>query len=295
MLAHNVLALESYAPPVQTGRELQEADIPAALALLAERPLQGVHLRSLLLDNGLGHLANRGRFFGYFADGVLVGLALLGHATMLYARPAVEAAALAFFAQQMLAENINSNVVFGPRAQVESLGAHLAAAGRSTKMVRDFSWYVCRQPRLSPHALQLQRANLTELEPVAAAHADLFQEQTGSDPRVTDPSGFQRRVAERIERQRTWIKLTEGEVVFKSELQSVTPEAVYLEGVWTRADQRAQGIAKQCLTELTSRLLRQHQAVCLAAGIAEESACRLYEQVGFVATETYQARYLQSH
>lgn len=295
MLAHNLLTLESYAPPAQTGRELQDTDIPAALALLAERPLQGVHLRSLLLDNGLAHAANRGRFFGYFADGVLVGVALLGHATMLYVRPAVEAAALAFFAQRMLAENISSNVIFGPRAQVESFGDLLAAGGRQTKMVRDFSWYVCRQPRLSPHSLQLQRAKLTELEPVAAAQADMFREQTGNDPRATDPTGFQRRVAERIERQRTWIKLTEGEVVFKTELQSVAPEAVYLEGVWTRADQRAQGIAKQCLTELTHRLLRQHQAVCLAAEIAEESACRLYEQVGFVATETYQSRYLQAH
>lgn len=295
MLAHNLCVWESRrAVQAQTVRELLAADLPSALALLAERPLQGVHLRSMLLDNGLSQASNRGRFFGYFADGELVGLALLGHATMLYARPAAEAEALAFFAQKMLDENITGNVVFGPRAQVEAFAAHLEAGGRQTKMVRDLAWYVCRKPRLAVQSLQMQRANLTELETVATAQAEMFREQTGTDPREADPAGFRRRVAERIERQRTWIKVADETVVFKTELQSVTPEVVYLEGVWTRAEQREQGLAKQCLTELTHRLLRQHSSLCLAVEPEDESACRLYEQVGFVQTETYQARYLQN-
>ena len=88
------------------------------------------------------------------------------------------------------------------------------------------------------------------------------------------------------------IKLEFGEVIFKTELQSVTPEVVYIEGVWTREDHRSQGVAKSCLNELVHRLLKQHSMVCLAVEPEEEAAMKLYEQIGFKFAECYQARYL---
>jgi uncharacterized protein len=294
MYAHHLFAFEGYqAIRVQSARELQDADLSAALDLLAENPLRSVHLRGLLLDNGLSHPSNRGRFFGYFENHQLAAVALLGHATMIYARPEAEAEALRYFAQQMVEQKLTCNVVFGPKSQVEAFGAYLVELGRGTKMVRDFHWYVCTKPAQSLTSLQLRRANQEELEPVAQAQADMFQEATGNDPRTTDPEGFVRRVAERIERNRTWIKLDAGEVVFKTELQSVTPETVYLEGVWTRADHREQGVAKSCLNELVHRLLKQHMSLCLAVEPEEEAAMKLYEQLGFKSTECYQALYLR--
>ena len=293
MLANHLFAFEGYhAVRTQTARELLAADVPPALSLLAERPLRSVHLRSMLMDNGLSHPSNRGRFYGYFENNQLVAVALLGHAIMIYARPESEDAALQYFAQQMVEHNVTGNVVFGPKAQVEAFGAHLAKLGRATKMVRDLKWYVCTKASQSLTSLQLQRANLEELEPVAQAQAEMFQEATGTDPKAADPEGFVRRVAERIERNRTWIKLESGEVIFKTELQSVTPEAVYIEGVWTREDQRSQGVAKSCFNELVHRLLKKHQMLCLAVEPEEEAAMKLYEQVGFKYAESYQARYL---
>ena len=43
-------------------------------------------------------------------------------------------------------------------------------------------------------------------------------------PRQSDPEGFRRRTAERIKRQRTWVKLQDGKVVFKVEIVSETEE-----------------------------------------------------------------------
>ena len=294
MYANHLFAFESYqAVHSQSARELLDTDLDAALRLLAENPLRSVHLRGLLLDNGFSHSSNRGRFYGYFENNQLVAIALLGHATMIYARPEAEAEALRYFAQQMVENNVTCNVVFGPEAQVEAFGAYLAELGRGTKMVRELHWYVCNKPMLPVTSLQVRRASHEELEPVAQAQAEMFQEATGTDPRVADPEGFVRRVAERINRNRTWIKLDSGEVVFKTELQSVTPEVVYLEGVWTREDHRAQGVAKSCLNELVHRLLKQHSSLCLAAEPEEEAAMKLYEQLGFKSSERYQARYLK--
>ena len=294
MYANHLFAFEGYqSVHSQTARALLDADLDVALNLLAENPMRSVHLRGLLLDNGLWHASNRGSFYGYFENNQLVAVALLGHATIMYARPDSEAEALRYFAQQMVEQNVTCNVVFGPKAQVEAFGAYLAELGRGTKMVRDMHWYVCTKTTQSLTSLQLRRANQEELEPVAQAQAEMFQEATGTDPRVADPEGFIRRVAERIDRNRTWIKMESGEVVFKTELQSVTPEAVYLEGVWTREDHRVQGVAKSCLNELMHRLLKQHSLLCLAAEPKEEAAMKLYEQLGFQSTERYQARYLK--
>jgi hypothetical protein len=294
MFANHLFAFEDY-PVVcsQESRELLEADLPSVWQLLAENPLRSVHLRGLLLDNGLSQTSNRGNFYGYFENNQLVAVALLGHATMIYARPAAEAEALRYFAQQMVEQRVTCNVVFGPKAQVEAFGAYLAELGRGTKMVRDLHWYVCNKATQPLTSLQLRRANQEEITPVAQAQAEMFQEATGTDPRVADPEGFIRRVAERIARNRTWIKLESGEVVFKTELQSVTPEVVYLEGVWTREDRRSQGVATSCLNELMHRLLKQHSSLCLAVEPEEEAAMKLYEQLGFQSTERYQARYLK--
>lgn len=294
MYANHLFAFEGY-PVVcsQESRELLEADLHAALKLLAENPLRSVHLRGMLLDNGLTHTSNRGRFFGYFENNQLVGVALLGHATMIYTRPEAEAEALRYFAQQVVENNITINVIFGPKTQVEAISGHLVELGRSTKMIRNFQWFVCTKAKQPMKSLTIQRANIEELEPVAVAQAEMFREATGTDPRVADPEGFVRRVAERIERQRTWIKLEADQVVFKTELQCVTPEAVYLEGVWTREDQRAKGVATNCLNELVHRLLKQHAMLCLAVEPEEEAARKLYEQIGFQYAEEYQACYLK--
>ena len=294
MLTNHLFAFEGYrAIRTRAVRELLAADVPQALSLLASNPLHSVHLRGMLLDNGLLHPTNRGRYYGYYENDQMVAVALLGHATMIYARPEAEAEAVQYFAQQVVEQNIACNVVFGPKSQVEAFGAHLAALGRDTKMVRDMQWYVCTKAKQPLTSLQLRRANLDELAPVAQAQAEMFQEATGADPRIADPEGFTRRVAERIERQRTWIKLEADEVLFKTELQCVTPEAVYLEGVWTREDQREKGVAKSCLNELIHRLLKQHRMLCLVVEHDEDAARKLYEQVGFQYAEEYQARYIE--
>ncbi len=74
--------------------------------------------------------------------------------------------------------------------------------------------------------LILVQATPEHLDAVLEAQATAFVEATGSDPRQTDPEGFRRRTLERIERGRTWIKLANDTVVFKAELQSVTPDVI---------------------------------------------------------------------
>jgi hypothetical protein len=270
-------------------RELDQQDLSQVRTFLSRDSIRNVNLRGMIEDYGLRHPVHRGRFFGYYEDGRLAGVALLGHLIAMSA----EDSALRHFAHAAAAAQVTGHVILGPRAQVESFWEHFARHGRETRRVRDYRWYICHQPRLALKHLQLRQASLAELSAVAEAQADMAYEESGTDPRLVDREGFSQRVAERIKRGRVWVK-TEGEkLVFKVDILSNPPGAAYLEGIWTHPGCRNQGIAKSCLTELAHRLLRQRQAICLMAEPHKRDALRVYEEVGFVYRDDYQARFLQ--
>lgn len=276
---------EEFAPIMV--RELDELDYRLALTLLAAHPLGGVHLESLIADHGLTSPALRGRFYGYFEQDEIKGIALLGHQIMFCAPDA----AIPHFARLAADAGLRTSVIFGPQAQVELFWQHYATDGRELKMQRDFYWYVCETPTQPIRQFQLIQATPDHLDAVLEAQATAFLEATGTDPRQADPEGFRRRTLDRIERKRTWIKLENDTVVFKAELQSVTPEAIYLEGIWTHSDYRQRGIAQAGVVELTHRRLRQKQVICLAVEPDETVAMRIYHEAGFRYHSDYQARY----
>jgi hypothetical protein len=275
-------------PPANV-RELDELDYRQALTLLAAHPLEGVHLESLITDHGLTSPALRGRFFGYFVQDQLTGLALIGH-QILFCAPDE---AIPQLAQTAATADVRTSVIFGPRPQVELFWQYYAACGRELKMQRDFYWYVCETPAQQIRQFQLIQATPEHLDAVAEAQAISFLEATGMDPRQTDPEGFRRRVLDRIERGRTWIRLENDIIVFKAELQSVTPDVIYLEGIWTHPDHRRRGIAREGVVELTHRRLRRQQVLCLAVEPDETVAMQIYEHAGFYHQTNYQARYPQ--
>ncbi|MFN0121577.1 MAG: GNAT family N-acetyltransferase [Blastocatellia bacterium] len=270
-------------------RELDELDYRQALALLAEHPMRGVHLESLINDHGLTSPALRGRFHGYFDNGQLTGIALIGHQIIFCA----DDVAAPWFARIAAESGPRGSVILGPSEQVELFWQHYAAHGGALRLQRDFYWYVCEAPAQPISRFQLVQATTEHLETVMDAQASLLVEATGADPRQTDPEGFRRRTLERIERGRTWIRLENDTVVFKVELQSVTPDAIYLEGIWTHPDFRRRGIARDSVVELTHRRLRRQQVLCLAVEPEETVAMKIYQHAGFRHETNYQARYPQ--
>jgi ribosomal protein S18 acetylase RimI-like enzyme len=275
--------------PLRTVRELTEEDQGAALDLLATYQVASVHLKGMIEDHGICSVKHRGHFYGYYEDDRLKGVALLGHAAMFCCGPA----ALPLFAAALVEGEIECRFVFGPQTTVEAFQKYLSVFGYEVTLVRDFHWYVCREARIPVQQLQLQRADINHLDAVAEAQADMLREATGSDPRESDPDGFRERVKDRIERGRTWVKVEGGKVIFKAELQCITAEAIYLEGIWTHPEQRGRGVAKACVAELTHRRLRQQQSICLVVEPEEKVAMHIYQQAGFAHNDEYKACYLR--
>jgi predicted GNAT family acetyltransferase len=272
-----------------TARQLDESDFAQVVDFLAMDPVRNVHLHSLVVDNGLESPANRGIFYGYFADGELTGIALLGHNILVSG----DDQARKKFADVAVTIGAKGHLVFGPADEVEEIWERLSEGGRQTQVVHDQHWCVCEKPQLPLKRLQMRRAGPDEIDAVATAQAEMITEECGIDPRIADPEGFHARVTKRVNKGRVWCRVEEEKVVFKADLISVSPDAVYVEGVWTHPDFRGRGLAKSCLTELCYRLLRQYTYVCLFVEPGDEVAKHIYESVGFVHTMNYRSHYLQ--
>src|SRR5437870_3252757 len=94
-------------------RELNEEDCAQVLELLSEDPMRAILLRGMIEDHPIGDPAHRGRFFGYYEDQRLAGIALLGHHILIYA----EDVALPYFAKAAFEAQAKGPLILGPPAQ----------------------------------------------------------------------------------------------------------------------------------------------------------------------------------
>ncbi len=122
------------------------------------------------------------------------------------------------------------------------------------------------------------RADLPLIMPVQARMAE---DESGIDPRVSDPEGFRRRCERRIDRGRTWVLTEGGRLVFKAEVMAETETVVYLEGVYVAPEARGRGKGLRCLSQLTGGLLSRADSVCLLVNERNEPAHAFYQRAGF--------------
>jgi predicted GNAT family acetyltransferase len=105
--------------------------------------------------------------------------------------------------------------------------------------------------------------------------------------------GFRVRSARRIEQGRVWVWNDEAGLVFKADVLAETPEAVYLEGIHVRAEERGKGLGLRCMSQLGHELLRGADAVCLVVSERSEGAQAFYRKSGYRFLGYYDTIYLQ--
>jgi ribosomal protein S18 acetylase RimI-like enzyme len=265
----------------------EEAEV---LAFLAQRPIHTVTMMSLVHDNGLENSLNRGEFYGCRdLHGRLEGIALVGHATLMETVSDRALAALAQMAQQCS----GTHMIMGEKERVADFWGHYAAAGRQQRLacrewLFELSWPVeARGP-----VEGLRRATTAELELVMPVQAELAFAESGVNPLQSDPQGFRKRCARRIEQGRTWVVIEDSKLIFKADIISRTPEVNYLEGIWIRDERRANGSGLRFMSELMRRLLQDTKSVCLLVNETNQLAQNFYRKCGFHFRATYETIFL---
>ena len=269
---------------------LHNSDTAEVLEFLAQRPIHTVTMMSMIHDNGIVSPFNRGTFYGCRdLKGQLEGVALVGHATLM---ETVSDRALAALAQ-VARECPNTHMIMGEKERVADFWSHYADAGRRQRLacrewLYELNWSVeAREPMAD-----LRPAQTSELELVMPIQAELAFAESSINPMQVDPQGFRRRCLRRIEQGRTWVIVKNGELIFKADVISKTPEVIYLEGVWLREESRHKNLGTRFMSELLRRLLEHTKSVCLLVNETNESAQGFYRKCGFHFRATYETVFL---
>lgn len=261
------------------------------LAFLAERPVQTVVMSGLVRDNGLESPFNRGTFYACRdSAGHLEGVALVGHATFVEARTEPALAAFAQLAQK----ETDAHMILGEQALVRRFWKYYAPAGQTPRLSCRELLFEQRWPISACDPVAgLRRATLDDLMLVMPVHAAMAYEESGVNPIDVDLPGFRLRCARRIEHRRVWVLVERGELVFKADVASETPECTYVEGVYVEPSSRQQGYGVRCLSQLGRALLGRSASVCALVNEQNLVAQALFMKAGYKLRGYYETVFLE--
>ncbi len=270
-------------------REICRSDQTEVLEFLSVRPMHTAFMAGLICDNGVVSPQNRGSFYGsrnHF--GQLEGVALIGHATMIETH--TEDALVAF---ARVARNCQRpHIIRGEQESISTFWKYYGEGVQPPRLVARELLYVLTELPERSELENLRPATVEELEQMATVNSALAFEEGGVSPLHRDPTGFRLRVARRIEQGRIWTYFRDEQLIFKADVISETPDIAYLEGIYVNPDERRQGHALRCLTELCTRLMRTSRMICLTVNERNKAATALYVKAGFKSESDYQTIYL---
>lgn len=270
---------------------LAAAQTKEVLSFLSARPLHTVALSGLIRDNGLVSPLNRGTFYSYRNSlGQLEGVALIGHATLIETRTS---RALEAFAQ--LAQGCpRTHLIMGEQERMEEFWGYYAEHGQAMRLACRELLFELRLPIAAGQTVPgLRLATQDDLELVAPVQAWMAFEESGVDPLESDPEGFRRRYARRIEQGRVWVCTARGQLLFKADVISDTPSCVYLEGIWVNPLDREKGYGLRCLSQLSRTLLMGAESVCLLVNQHNTEAHAFYRRAGYTLRSYYDTIFLE--
>jgi GNAT superfamily N-acetyltransferase len=260
------------------------------LNFLSRRPLHTVVMVGLIHDNGLVSSLNRGAFYGCRNhQGLLEGVALIGHATLFETTTERALEALAEIAQTCT----NAHLIMAEQQRISDFWGYYGETGQNMR-------HACRELLLElqwpfearADVPELRLATAAELEAILPIQARMAFEESGVNPMERDPEGFRRRCLRRIEQGRTWVWVAAGEIVFKADVVSDTPAVIYLEGVWTNEACRSKGYGLRCISQLSRTLLTRTESVCVLVNEKHSAARKFYQRAGFKVRAVYDTIFL---
>lgn len=270
---------------------LTEENETEVLGFLAARPIHTMIMAGWIRDNGIVSPLNRGTFYACRnRAGRLEGVALIGEITLLETR---SDAALTAFAS--LAQSCPSvYLVMGEQEKIERFWGCYAKAGQALRLFCRELLYELQWPiEALKEVPGLRLATIGDLELVMSVHAEMAFEESGVNPLDVDPEAFQQRCVRRIEQDRVWVWLENGQLIFKADIISQTPEVIYLEGVYVNPAERSKGYGLRCLAQLGRDLLAHAKSVCLMVNEQNHQAQGLYRRCNFKLRSCYDTIFLQ--
>ena len=279
--------LRTPSPPVaaETVRALTETDHDAALEVCARDPRANVFVASRIADGSLR--SQPGALFG-LADGP--DLSALCWAAANLVPVECDRASVEAFAAQVRPWRRRCCSLFGPAATVLPMWQELRGPWGRPRAIRE------RQPLLAlgsidsglPRDERVRLARPAEVDLVLPAAAAMFTEEIGYPPFVGSSASYRHSVANLVTRGHTFVRVDDGEVVFKADVGSAALGVAQIQGVWLAPRLRGRGLAAPAMASVVDQVRATiAPTVTLYVNDFNVAARRTYARVGFAAVGTF--------
>ena len=259
------------------------------LAALSRDSLTNVVMAGFIRDNGLINPLNRGRFYICRDEkNAVEGVALIGHTILFEAFSERATQAIATFARR----ESSSHLLMGEHDTVARFWSYYSSNDESPRLVCPIVFLQRREPfQNQTEVAGLRPATREDLELVVQAQAAMALEISGVDPLEKDAAGFRERYLRRIDKNRVWVVIESGRLVFKTDIIADTPQAAYIEGVYVNPDERGKGVGRRCVAALGRILLESRNAIYLFVENENTRTKYFYLNLGFTAAAQYDLLY----
>jgi predicted GNAT family acetyltransferase len=213
-----------------------------------------------------------------------MGVALIGHATLVETRLDAAMARFADIASRCSA----MHVVVGVPQKIELFWDRYRGNGHTVRRRCREILFEQRAPVKQLETVPgLRYATADDLADLLTVNAQMASAESGIDPRASDPNGFRRRLARRIEKGRVWIWTEAGRLLFKADLIAETSEVVYIEGVYVHPEERAKGFGRRCMSDLGRSILSRSEAICALVNEQNQASQEFFIGCGYQARGSY--------
>ena len=261
-------------------RVLTTADHDQALEVCARDTRTNVFVAARILEGGLA--ASPGALLGY-PDGSDLQAICWVSANLVPV--GCDAQALAAFATKVRRWRHHCSSLFGPADLVLPLWEALRPSWGEPREVR------AQQPVLAlagpippgtPCDPQVRRARFDEVDLVLPAAAAMFTEEIGYRPYRGSGQLYRQGVASLIRAGHTFVRVEDGEVVFKADVGSVALGVAQVQGVWVAPRWRGQGLSVPAMAAVVEQVRAEiAPVVTLYVNDFNAPARATYARVGF--------------
>lgn len=299
--------------PARTSRvrELGRTDTALLAAYLDEHAVSAAFLRDRLEAAGhAGRTAQDARFYGLFTgprgQEQLAGAAFMGVNLFPHGPWDAERGAARLLVDQLYREgSLRPASVYGPARPVLAVAEQLRIHGVTPVETRAHQpLMLLTRERFAETAVsweeplpELGLARPENAEEILRASVAMFTEEVGHSPvepsvrggrtYVPDARAYRARVDQLMALGRTYARIEHGEVLFKAELSSLSPETAAVQGVWLSPRARGRGLSAPYMRALAGHVLRRSESVSLYVNGYNYKALSAYARAGFEQVGTF--------
>lgn len=270
---------------------LRRDDQEAVYQFLATSPIENVAMMGMLLEEGLPGNGYR-EFVGYRVGGAWHAIACFSGDISLYATDDAAVDAIADYAMR--------RVPMIPRiiARKDVVDRYWQTLRRAPLPVqfdrRQLVYTLDPQDLKALPEPRMRLARPDEAEAVARLASAMSNEEIQMDPYRDHPLSYLRLIEHRIRMQRYYVLEEGGRIKFQVHLNSITPYAGQITGVYTPPEFRRQGYAQAGMGAFCRMALERVPKLCLFVNDFNQPAIALYESLGFKPMMEYRAVFMRA-